>query len=735
MNHKIIDNLKAFMETTYASEFIVLDTETDNKIEKKANLYGIGICFDSKEAFYIPIRKPTGEKVWEESLEQEFANWVFKTCSEKKLIGHNIIYDVLVLLYNWNLDFTSHVYSDTILQKHLLDSDRPHGLKETAVKYLGAGSDLAQKELYENIEANGGKTLKENIEMFKANTEVLGKYCAHDCLLTMRLFELFEPQIKEKNLTDLFYKDEIIPLYKECTIPMKIKGFPINVQHFENLNTRISTDLHALQEQLQGELKPYLVEYEKQLLNEMYPEKKGGLFPKMYAKVINFPLPEKNGKITLAKAEIAKLKGISKPEHLEFLSWLTGEGSTTPHMLQRVQKMWWATDGGGYIFNLRSNADLIHLFFTKLGYKPLSLTDGGAPQCDDDFLESVKKNHAWVTTLLDFKRLTKLKTTYIEGMLELHINGVIYTSLKQFGPPSGRYSCSSPNLQNIPRVKDEDSNISPRVLEYVNAIKEGFIAPEGYKVIGADFSQLEPRAFSEASGDALLQQSFINGDDLYGSIAKSIWNLECAPNDVKEKHKEYRQRAKEVALAVVYGAGAGRIAKLLNISFDEAKAIVDSYLSAYPQLKDYMKDCDIKACSLGVATTKFGRTVQLKNAQRLSKAYGMKLLGYKYAEENGLQDLRWKLKSDLNLAKNFPIQGVAAHVVNRSGIAIAREFKARGLDANLVLTVHDEWIALCHNSIVPEVSEIIKDKMENTLKLSVPLIAKPVVASNWAEAK
>lgn len=720
-------------------EYIVIDTETNNKIEKLAKLYGAGFCFQDDEAFYIPFVTKEGTSWWRPQEEKIISNWISNQCKTKKVIGHNIIYDVLVLFYNWGVDLTENIYSDTILQKHTVDEERPFALKDVAVKYLGNWANKAQEALYENIKANGGSTIKDQMDMFKADTSVLAEYCCWDVLLTKKLFDIFEAKLIEENTFDLFYKDEIMPLYKEVTIPMKKRGFAVDVEYFKTLNQEIKKEISVLEDEVQKQLCSLTEEFKINLLNKDYPVKKSGSFPKVLAEKFEIPLIlGGEEKVSLSKKNIQKLLS-HYPDFENFYKWVLGEEELglDEEDIREVQEYWWLKDNLSekYIFNLASNNHLKWLFFTKLQETPLGYTDSKEPQVDDDFLESIKSTYPWIQPLVDLKKLSKLNSTYIEGVLEREIDGYIFSSFIQFGPPSGRYASRDPNLQNLPRVKEDDSGLSERVLYYVNSIKKGFVAPKNYKIVNADYSQLEPRAFAEACGDFLLQDVFIKGEDLYGSIAKNIWGLDCTPNEVKKKYPEQRQKAKTIALAVVYGAEAGRISKLMDISYDEAQAIIDDYLNAYSGLKDYMERCNTEVCKKGLIRTKFGRTRHLPEAQKLYKYYGMKLLDSKWAKQKNLGELRWKFKNMLNLSKNFPIQGVASHIVNRAAIAINKEFKKRNIDAQIIAQVHDELTCVAREDQSEIARDIVKYCMENTTKISVPLVAEPLIADNWAEAK
>jgi DNA polymerase I-like protein with 3'-5' exonuclease and polymerase domains len=720
-------------------EYLVIDTETDNKIEKLANLVGFGFCINDTEAFYIPFRKKDKSQWWTGGKEHEIVGWLTDLCKSHKLIAHNGIYDILVLYYNWNVDLTEYLHADTILMKHLTNEERPFGLKEVAVQYLGPWADKAQQALYDNIKANGGRTTKENTDMWIADTQILGEYCCHDVLLTYKLFVLFEQKLKDEGLMDLFYKDEIMPLYKEVTIPMKKKGFPIDVPYFQQLNEDINNEIVLLEERIQTILKPEVEEFCSVFLEEEYPVKISGSFPKHAAQVVNFKLPTTpSGTVTLSKKALEKLPITElNDEQYSFWQWLTAGALLNTDIIKRTRNYWYKLDNADkpHIFNLKSNDHLKWLFFEKLGEEPLSQTDGGDNKVDEDFLDSMKDKYSWVQLLLDYKKLMKLKSTYIEGVLERHIDGVIYSSFLQFGPPSGRYASRDPNLQNLPRVKEDDSGLSELVLKYVNSIKKGFIAPKGYVICNADYSQLEPRAFAEACGDYLLQKVFHDDEDLYGSIACRVFSLDCGANEVKKKYPEYRQQAKIIALAVVYGAEAGRISQLMNIGYEEAQQIINDYLDSYPGLKGYMKNCNREACMTGVVKTKFGRVRHLPEAKRYYEQYGTRLIDRRWAKQNGLDEPRWKFKSMLNLAKNFKIQGVAAHVVNRSAIAINKEFKRHNIDGQIVAQVHDELTCIVPEKDAERAKEIVKRCMETTVTLSVPLKADPLIAKSWDAAK
>lgn len=733
-----LEKLGSFFKTTHISEYIILDVETDSTREKTAKLYGIGLCFDETDAFYIPIRDKHQQLLWTEEVTQRIANSILQLCKQKKLIGHNIIYDVLILKNNWNINLVDYIYADTILLKHCIDEEPPFGLKDIAVKYLGAWADKAKQALLDNIKLNGGRTTKEHMEMFKADTAVLGEYCAWDVVLTYLLFKKFMPLLKEQGLEDLFFKEEVMPLYKECVIPMKDKGFPIDVEYFTTLKSEIEQEIVKLEAAIQLAIADNVEDYTAQILDEKFPLKITSTLTKALAVHINAP----HTKTAMKKY----IPHTSRQHHLKM--WITSGGllglsSELIEDARTLQKDMWHKKfpEENYIFNINSNKQLCWLLFEKLGIASTEKTESGAPKLDADILEKLSGEHEFCDTLIEYKKLQKLLSTYIEGILDRQYEGVVYASFLMFGTTSGRFSSRDPNLQNLPRVKDEESNLSPLVLKYVNAIKKGFVAGKGYKICNSDFSQLEPCAFAAASGDKKLQAIFHNKWDLYSSIAIEAFGLNEYSADkkssmyLKNHRPEMRQKAKVVALAVVYGAEAGRIAQVLKCSREEAQKIIDDYLEAYPGLVEYMKACDKQVATQGFIKNSFGRVRHLPEAKSIADKYDKRILDARWAKRQGVDDLRWKLKNYLNNGKNFPIQSTAAHVVNRSMIATTRAFKEHNIEGYIAAQIHDELTCIVREDQAELAKKLLKDAMEQTTKLDVPLSAEPVIGYNWAESK
>lgn len=723
----------------YENGICAVDVETDNSLPQIANTFGIGFSFDGNEAFYVPYR--FNDRSLNSSLTK--VSELLSILSQRyKIIGHNFVYDYIVLKKEFGIDFLPSLYSDTILMKHTIDEERPHGLKETSVKYLGPWADKAQEKLYASIKANGGITTKDNLEMWKADTEVLAEYCGWDCALTVQLFNKFQPMLEEQKLLHLFYEDEVMPLYKEVTIPMNERGFPVDVKHFEKLQHDIRKEILILEDNIQNEIAPYVEGFCQELLDKDYPVKRTGNFPKVLAESMGVQLPiGKTGKVSLSAGALAKTLDPAHPYTQWLLEDKVDEVLKAKFLDTQVALFFKDFPERNYIFNLKSNDHLGHLLFNILGLESKDKTEAGKPKVDEDVLDGLKEEYSWINNLLEMKKLIKLESTYITAILERHQNGILYPSWMQFGTTSGRFSSKNINCQNLPRIKEDDSGISELVLSYANEIKAGFIAPEGHSLIGADYSQLEPCAFACASEDKTLQEVFQKGHDLYSAIAIRTFGLHEYSADKKASNylglhqKEMRQKAKVIALAVVYGAGYGRLSSILGISAKEAQAIIDAYLNAYPKLKEYMASCDTSAIKDGFVISRFGRIRHIPKAKIMYKQYGPVILDSLVCRKKGINDLHWELKGLLNLAKNHPIQSTASYIVNKASIAFSKRMKELGLSGRIVGQVHDEITCIAKDSEAEAVSKVLQDCMENTTKIEVPLKATPVIAKTWAEAK
>lgn len=764
----IIDNINMLERLeTYTdkiqSDLFIYDVETDGLQERTVRLFGMGICFNENYGFYIVWRNQAGNIIWSETEQKRIINYIYQTCSKLKLIGQNIKYDVLVTKHSLGIDLTDFIYSDTQLLKHTIDENPSHSLKKCAVKYLGDWADDAQDELKESVIKNGGRWTKEEKDMYLADTDILGKYCIWDVLLTLKLFNLYSKKLKEQGLEDLFYKEEVMPLLKEVTIPMKDNGVPVNINHFEYMKVEITKELKNIEKQINTEIKDEIQEYVDSLLTKEVPLKATGNFPKRLCEHVKCPLPiNKAGKTTLAAASLKKQKEIC-PKFNEIYDWIINKtdvysisslGGSLQELLysdgksriiREVQEnMFKEKKNQEYLFNIGSGHDLRYYFFEIKGYKPIKIKDSGNASVDEEVLDNLAlvAKDPIAMRIVDYRKLTKLLSTYVEGILNVHINGIVYPDMNQTGTTSGRYSCSKPNFLNLPSVKEEGQQ-SPTVMKYTNMIRAGIVAGKGKKLLVSDWSSLEPRLVAYVTGDKGLLDIFTTGKDFYSAIAIKQFGLDHASPFKKDSNylgkidKPFRDLTKVFALSILYGAEAPRISQLTGKSFKECNALINGYFRSFPNVPKLIRDTHFLAKTKGFVQTKLGRIRHLDFVKEMHETYGLeKLMHYKWARQQGLSKERSKVKNLLNNAVNFQIQGFGAHCLNRAKINLSRAIKEKGLNSKIILSVYDEIVVLSDENEAIETEKLVKYHMENCVDTSpIKLLAEPNIGNTYAEAK
>ncbi|GJM07573.1 MAG: DNA polymerase [marine bacterium B5-7] len=353
----------------------------------------------------------------------------------------------------------------------------------------------------------------------------------------------------------------------------------------------------------------------------------------------------------------------------------------------------------GSNFNLDSPKQLQAILFEEMGLPIVKKTAKGQPSTAEDVLQELALQYALPKIILEYRSLSKLKSTYTDKLPE-QINqktGRVHTSYHQAVAATGRLSSSDPNLQNIP-VRNEMGR----------RIRQAFIAPDGYQLISADYSQIELRIMAHLSKDKGLCDAFSKGLDVHRATAAEVFGV---PLD--EVTSEQRRRAKAVNFGLIYGMSAFGLAKQLDIDRNEAQNYIDIYFERYPGVHDYMESTRKKAHKLGYVETLFGRRLSLPDIHATKKMRQM-------AAERA--------------AINAPMQGTAADIIKRAMLAVADYLKTSDLDAKLLMQVHDELILEVKEEQVETVLTAVKDCMQNAADLDVPLIVDAGVGNNWDEA-
>jgi DNA polymerase-1 len=351
----------------------------------------------------------------------------------------------------------------------------------------------------------------------------------------------------------------------------------------------------------------------------------------------------------------------------------------------------------GVRFNIRSPQQLAEVLFNRLKLPMPKRTPGGKPSTAAPVLEALAKEHEIARLVLEFRELEKLRSTFIEGLLSaVDSQNRVHTTYDQTGTATGRLASSEPNLQNIPARGD-----------WGKKIRRAFIAPKGYRLISADYSQIELRILAHLSGDEALCQAFERGEDIHTQAAVSVFGVK--PEEVTE---DMRRKAKILNFGVAYGISAYGLAQQLGIEPEEAQRIIDRYFERFPKVRNYIEQIVEFA-----RQNKFVRT--LMNRRRFLPDI-----------DNPDQRLR---EAAQRAAINTPVQGTSADIMKAAMVTVWRGLKERGYDAHITMQVHDELVLEVIEDQVLEVAKFVKRQMESVFRLKVPLVVEIKVGDNWGE--
>ena len=349
-------------------------------------------------------------------------------------------------------------------------------------------------------------------------------------------------------------------------------------------------------------------------------------------------------------------------------------------------------------FNINSTKQLGELLFDKLGLPPVKKTKTGY-STNADVLEKLKNKHPIIPAVMDYRMLTKLKSTYADGLMkEIRADGRIHTTFQNLVTATGRLSSTDPNLQNIPVRTDLGAEI-----------RKMFVPEKGNVLVDADYSQIELRVLSHIAGDKTMQQAFIDGMDIHTATASQVFGVPMA-----EVTPLQRRHAKAVNFGIVYGISEFSLAEDIGVSRYEAKAYIDSYLANYQGVRAYMKQVVADAREKGYTQTLYGRR--------------------RYIPE--LKSSNFNIRSGAErIALNTPIQGTAADLIKLAMIRVEQALEKDFPEAKLLLQVHDELIVECPEAMAQAVAQRVSQEMENVAKLRVPLKAEAKIGKSWYEAK
>jgi DNA polymerase-1 len=359
-----------------------------------------------------------------------------------------------------------------------------------------------------------------------------------------------------------------------------------------------------------------------------------------------------------------------------------------------------AHDVAGHTFNLGSPKQIQDILYNQLKLPVLKKTPTGQPSTDESVLQDLAdQNYQLPKLILDYRSLNKLKSTYTDKLPQQVDNktGRVHTSYHQAVAATGRLSSSDPNLQNIP-IRSEEGR----------KIRQAFIAPDGYKIVAADYSQIELRIMAHLSNDAGLITAFSTGQDVHRATAAEVFGV--APDQVTN---DLRRSAKAINFGLIYGMSAFGLAQQLGLSNTQAKAYIDLYFTRYPDVKNYMDTIRELARQQGYVETLFGRRLYLPEINSRNPTLRQ------YAERTAI---------------NAPMQGTAADIIKRAMLAVDAWLQPAAVDAKIIMQVHDELVFEVLESQLDDCVLNIKQIMCAAADLNVPLVVDVGVGENWDEA-
>ena len=353
----------------------------------------------------------------------------------------------------------------------------------------------------------------------------------------------------------------------------------------------------------------------------------------------------------------------------------------------------------GEDFNLGSPKQLQEILYEKLGLPVIKKTPKGQPSTSEAVLQELSMDFPIVHDILSYRAISKLKSTYTDKLPKM-INsntGRVHTSYHQAVTATGRLSSSDPNLQNIP-IRSEEGR----------RIREAFIAPEGYKILAADYSQIELRIMAHLSKDQGLMDAFAKGQDIHQATAAEIFSI-----NIDDVTPNQRRSAKAINFGLIYGMSAFGLSKQLQITRAEAQNYIEQYFERYPGVKNYMDETKSSAKQNGYVETVLGRRLYLADIE--SSNYQRR----QYAERSAI---------------NAPMQGTAADLIKMAMTDLHSKIRNESLDAKIIMQVHDELVIEVNENQLDELSDLTVNIMADIFKLDVDLKVDADIGNNWDEA-
>ncbi len=354
-------------------------------------------------------------------------------------------------------------------------------------------------------------------------------------------------------------------------------------------------------------------------------------------------------------------------------------------------------DLAGVKFNINSPKQLSKILTEKLNLKLKKATKTGY-STNNSILESLYNEHPIIPLIMEYRKIFKIKSTYIDSLIKISKNGKLFTSFNQIGTSTGRLSSSEPNLQNLP-IRDD----------FGKKIRAAFVPKEDCYILSSDYSQIELRIMAHISKDENMISMFRHGDDIHSLTASKLFNI-----DISKVSPEQRRRAKTINFGIIYGMGSYRLARELSISLKEAQEFIDNYFKVFPKVKDYIDNTESFAKEHGYVKTMFGRRRPVPDVWNTNK----------------------NIKAEaLRAAINAPIQGSAADIIKMAMVQLHNSLRRNKLKSSIIIQIHDELVLNVYPEELNSIIRLVKSTMEGIYRLSVPLKVSIGYGKNLLEAK
>jgi len=594
-DYKIVSNAKdldRLVKRLSEAKTFAFDTETTGLNPMAAGLVGLSFSPAAGEAYYVPVGHVGLDSIVQMSLEEVIAK-IKPLLEDKKMakLAHNGKYDMTVLAERGvtvqNLSF------DSMIAAYLL-GEKSIGLKSLAFARLA----VEMTPIAELIGKGAKQIPMSHVEISRA-----ADYASADADMTLRLAEIFEPELKEQGLWQLFAEVEM-PL-TPVLLGMERNGIALDTDLLKQMSKRLGEQLLKLEK-------------------DIY-------------------------------------------------------------------------DNVGHQFNINSPQQLSNVLFEELGLPTARKTKGGY-STSANILEELRGVHPVISFILDYRQLSKIKSTYIDALPNL-VNpktGRVHTSFNQTRTSTGRLSSSDPNLQNIP-VRGEMGK----------EVRQAFIAPEGSYLLSADYSQIDLRALAHLSQDRSLLDAFRHDEDIHRATAAQVFGV-----DPEKVTPEMRRTAKTVNFGVIYGMSDYGLEQATGLSRQEAAAFINAYFEKYPGVKQYLESTKEKARKEGYVQTILGRKLAIPEINHPNR------------------QLR---EAAERMAINMPVQGTSADIIKVAMINLGGEMAKRKLKSKMLLQVHDELIFEVPRAEQAEMGKLAAELMSSAIELSVPLKVDVKTGPNWGD--